>query len=139
MSENSNNGDKKQGYFTIIFDPSLNIPEVVRTAKEMYLGRSNTNRATSTAHFCAIGNFKNVSRTHGHIWFDTTLQQWMIKVLGSKGAFIDNQTFGQNGITQLSNDKPTAIKMGNSKFYFLPPKIGKNTGNHDLSAHGTRA
>ena len=108
------------GYFMLMFDPNLQISDIVWSAKEAYLGRSNTKKAASTPHFCELGDFKNVSRIHGHISFDQASQMWKITVLGSKGAYIKNQAVCHNQSVLLAVNKPTPIQMGNSRFYFCP-------------------
>ena len=126
MSSSSKDQSSK-GYFVLLFDPDLHLPEVIWTADEAFLGRSGTKMARTTPNFCPIGDFKNVSRTHAHIFYDMASGEWAVKVLGSKGAVIDCENVARNQIKKLSFVRPTPIRMGNSKFYFCPPtEIGSH-------------
>eukprot|EP01083_Nonionella_stella_P176420 617197_1 len=79
-------------------------------SEEILLGRSNTKKASSTPNFCSIGAFKNVSRLHARIYFDHATVQWLVHVLGSKGAYIDNKLIYHQETVPLASGRPTPIQ-----------------------------
>eukprot|EP01084_Bolivina_argentea_P136365 240164_1 len=114
-----------KSYFALLFDPALDMAQINWNSEEILLGRSNTKKASSTPNFCSIGAFKNVSRLHARIYFDHATVQWLVHVLGSKGAYIDNKLIYHQETVPLASGRPTPIQMGHARFYFCPA-IGKN-------------
>lgn len=117
-----------KGYFTLLFDPSSGIEEIVwnKQNQDLILGRK-TKKETKIENIIQIGDYNGISRKHAKISWNSCKGCWDLKVLG-KFVWSNGKCYNRNDIISLSMTEPTPLKFtkhGYSKFYFLPPIIPK--------------
>ena len=109
-------------YFMLRFDPSLKQSDKYWNQKTAILGRDNTKTSDLHKNFCGVGTQKSTSREHASISWNPSRNCWDMKVLGKKGIWSHNRHYKKDYIISLSIDRPTPIKMGNTRFYFCPAR-----------------
>ena len=110
---------QQNGYFALTFSPDRGLNDIIWNKTSAILGRSDT-KCSLKDNFLGIGPFKTISREHGVISWNKHKGCWDLKVLGKRGIYSNAVKLEKNQILSLSMDKPTPIKMGESKFYFCP-------------------
>eukprot|EP01084_Bolivina_argentea_P208807 355855_1 len=111
------------GYFMLIFHPQSGMKQVVWNKYSAILGRSDTKGSKLNENFLGIGTYKTISREHGELKWNSLKKCWDLRVLGKRGVCSNTHKIEKGKIVSLPMDRPTPLKMGESKFYFCPAQI----------------
>ena len=111
------------GFYSIRFEPSLGIADVVCSYRSVTLGRSQTKCADDLApKFIGLGVNKKISRKYAKIRWNKSSACFEVIVLNKRGIYSHSEWYEQDDILSLSMTEPTPLQMGTIKMYFMPAK-----------------